>query len=119
MIAEIKTVDPERGVIISQRKAMRLKREWNRGRLRAQERAQRSERRDAAGEEEEEGDNPMQDHPGKSCWDTHDRMGMSHDDFLDKQEEEEEEEHRNPLYRQNSAGARSISPSRRTRERER
>ena len=42
-------------------------------------------------EQEEEEDNPMQDHPGKSCSDAH--SGMSHDDFMDDKSEEEEEEH--------------------------
>lgn len=101
MIYEAATISPSGGPV-SQRKALRLKRQWDLVRLRAQERAQRIERGDAAGEgeEEEEGNSPMQDHPDKSCSDAH--AGMSHDDFLDKQEEEEEERQRpnvNPLFR--------------------
>ncbi len=42
----------------------------------------------------EEADNPMQDHPGRSCGDAH--PGMSHDDFKDQDEEEEEEEEHGP-----------------------
>jgi hypothetical protein len=96
MISEIKTIDPEKGVLLSQSQARRLRRQWNQGRLRGQEQAQHvGERGDAAGEEEEEeGGNPMQDHPGKKCSDAH--AGMSHDDFLDRQEEEEEEERLSP-----------------------
>jgi len=113
MIAEIQTVSSS-GVVISQRRAQRLKQKWNEDRLRAQQQVQNQERGDAAGEEEEEEtDFPLSDHPGQSCSDAH--SGMSHDDFMSS----EEEEHSNPLFRQNSAGARSISPSRRTRERER
>ena len=96
MIAEVETLSPEGGVLLSQAQARRLRRQWDSGRLRGQEQAQHlAERGDAAGaEEEEEEDNPMQDHPGKSCSDAH--AGMSHDDFLDKQEEEEEEERLSP-----------------------
>jgi hypothetical protein len=134
MIAEATTLSSA-GVVISQRRAERLKAEWNLGRLRAQEKAQKQAEGGSVGmdhpsmscrqahpdethdeflirthgEEEE-----ASDHPGQNCGDAH--PDMSHDDFLDQQEEEEEE-HRNPLYRQNSAGARSISTSRHTRER--
>lgn len=101
MIAEVETVSPERGVLLSQTEAMRLRRQWDIGRLRGQAQVQHlAERGDAAGgEEEEEGDNPMKDHPGKSCSDAH--AGMSHKDFRDQQEEEEEseEENVNPLFR--------------------
>ncbi len=116
MISEVSTILPSGGVI-SQRKALRLKRDWNRVRLRAQEKAQRSERGDAAGAEEEDSRPPIADHPGASCSDAH--PNQSHDDYMDSEEEEEEEERKNPLFRQNNASARFISPSRRTRERER
>ena len=99
MISEVKTVDPERGVIVSQRKALRLKTEWNRGRLRAQEKAQRRERGDAAGEEEEEDSRPqIADHPGASCSNAH--PNQSHDDYMnDEEEEEENAPSANPLFR--------------------
>ncbi len=100
MIAEVETLSPEGGVLLSQGQARRLRRQWDRGRLRGQEQVQRVvERGDAAGGEEEEGDNPMKDHPGKSCSDAH--AGLSHQDFRDQQEEEEEseEENVNPLFR--------------------
>jgi hypothetical protein len=96
MISEVETVSTGRGVLLTQREARRLRRQWDRGRLRGQEQAQHLAER---GEEEEEGDSPMQDHPGKSCSDAH--AGMSHKNFLDQQEEEEEseEENVNPLFR--------------------
>jgi len=102
MIAEVNTLSPEGGVLLSQGQARRLRRQWDRGRLRGQSQSQHlAERGDAAGEEEEEeGSNPMQDHPGQNCSDAH--AGMSHDEFLDQQEEEEEERQRpsvNPLFR--------------------
>ncbi len=101
MIVEVKTVDPEKGVLLSQSQARRLRRQWDRGRLRGQQQVQNADMPDA-----------MKDHPGVSCDDEH--PGMSHDDYMDS---EEEEEHSNPLYRQNSARARTILPSRRARER--
>jgi hypothetical protein len=101
-IAEVKTVDPMSGVLLSQKQARRLRRQWDKGRLRAQAEAQKSDMPDE-----------LKDHPGVSCDDEH--PGQSHSDYMDS--EEEEEESTNPLYRQNSARARSISPNRRTRER--
>jgi hypothetical protein len=110
MIAEIRTVSSS-GVVISQRRAQRLKQKWNESRLRAQQQIQNAESGQVG-----------MDHPSQSCNQAH--PDTSHDEFViakhgDDEEEEEEEERSNPLFRQNSASARSISPSRRTRERER
>jgi hypothetical protein len=112
MIAEVETVSPERGVLLSQTEALRLRRQWDKGRLCAQQQIQNGESGQVG-----------MDHPGQSCNQAH--PVTSHDEFViathgdDEEEEEEEEERSNPLFRQNSAGARSISTSQRTRERER
>jgi hypothetical protein len=103
MIVEVKTIDPEKGVLLTQGQARRLRRQWDKGRLRGQQQIQNADTPTHA----------MKDHPGVSCEDKH--PGVSHDDYMDS-EEEKEEEHGNPLFRQNSAGARSISPSQHTRE---
>jgi len=102
MIVEVKTVDPEKGVLLTQNQARGLRRQWDKGRLRGQQQIQNADMGD-----------PMKDHPGISCNDEH--PGVSHDDYMNS-EEEKEEERGNPLYRQNSASARSISQSRPTRE---
>jgi hypothetical protein len=111
MISEIKTLSPEGGVLLSQSEARCLRRQWDKGRLRAQQQIQNAESGQVG-----------MDHPGQSCNQAH--PDTSHDEFVisthgDDEEEEEEEERSNPLFRQNSAGARSISSSRITRERER
>jgi hypothetical protein len=114
MISEFSTVSSIG--VVSEKRAQRWKQLWNNGRLTGQEQVQRG--RERGEEEEEDSDFPLKDHPQQSCDSTH--PGQTHDDYMADEEEEEEENLRsvNPLYRQNSAGARSISKSRRTRERE-
>jgi hypothetical protein len=103
MIVEVKTIDPERGVLLTQGQARKLRRQWDNGRLLGQQQIQNVDKPSDA----------MKVHPGVSCEDEH--PGVSHDDYMDS-EEEKEEEHGNPLFRQNSAGTKSISTSRRTGE---
>jgi hypothetical protein len=92
MIAEVNTLSPEGGVLLSQIEARRLRRHWDKGRLRAQQQIQ----------DAESGQVGM-DHPGQSCAQSH--PDTSHDEFVisthgdDEEEEEEEEERTNPLFR--------------------
>ena len=104
MISEVRTVN-ESGVLLTEAQARRIKRAWDRRRLREQE-----------NNSDQSSIDKLADHPGQSCDDAH--PGMSHNDFLVKQEEEEEERS-NPLFRQNSASANSYSPNRLRRTRER
>ncbi len=70
-----------------------MRRAWDEGKRRGQEQVQNTDAnptRDARFDP----DNPVKDHPGKACGDAH--PGMSHDDFLDKQEEGEEEQEYGP-----------------------
>ncbi len=114
MIAEVSTISASRGaVVISEKRAQRLRRAWDEGRRRGQAMVQSVDANPTTDAQADDGENPMRDHPGRSCGDAH--PGMSHDDFKDQQEEEEEE-HRNPLYILNSARARSISLTRCGRE---
>jgi hypothetical protein len=93
MINEIKTLSPEGGVLLSQTEARRLRRQWDKGRLRAQQQIQNAESGQVG-----------MDHPGQSCNQAH--PNTSHDEFVisthgddEEEEEEEEEEKTNPLFR--------------------
>jgi hypothetical protein len=95
MIFEQKTIDPVKRVpLLTQSQARRVKLEMNEARLKAQKAMQ-------------DGD---QDHPGEDCMDFH--PNMSHDEW--RNSEEGDENH--PLFRQNTASARSIAQRRPTRE---
>ncbi len=72
----------------------------------------RTREQEDGGEEDGEEEDGEEDHPGKQCGDAH--PGMSHDDFMDKQEEEgEEEESRRVRVRHDDepvGGKKSMNP---------
>lgn len=84
MIAEVKTISPEGSVLLSQSQARRRLRQWDRGRLRAQEQAQK----------QGEGGSVGMDHPSESCRQAH--PDETHDEFLIRTHGEEEEASQNP-----------------------
>jgi hypothetical protein len=89
MIAEVRTID-ESGVLLSQNQARRVKRSWDRARVRGQKLAQNID----ANPDREDPSDGMDDHTGQSCSDVH--PNMSHADWMDS---EEEGENMNPLFR--------------------